>query len=288
MADPAATYSGYPHGLSDHVPHHILTSMPAQNTGEVTLHADNESHRQYYTPFQDEDHVSSHKIHQSAGLAVTAPASSSLEAVSKSNRKRSASQATLNPNIRALILPSAVEDVSSQPSNKKTKRLRPLKAPDPAWDGKRYHMNTRILRAGDLAQPYADLPDDEYYAPGISILMYKALSTDSYCGRIIASRVPEGEAPRRPKDKIEPTDTGLRCINCGTGYEQDKRSSITNIEAHFLTCVKENGNPQGFHVSHERLFALLLVLIQSQWFDAPGVIAHYSQFQPGRIKLKNE
>ncbi|KAL8721485.1 MAG: hypothetical protein Q9225_001830 [Loekoesia sp. 1 TL-2023] len=64
-------------------------------------------------------------------------------------------------------------------------------------DGTHYHMNTRTLREGGPAAPYSDLPEEEFYAPGITIERYKAFCS-TFCGVVKPSRVQEGAKPQQP------------------------------------------------------------------------------------------
>ncbi|KAL8721486.1 MAG: hypothetical protein Q9225_001831 [Loekoesia sp. 1 TL-2023] len=141
-------------------------------------------------------------------------------------------------------------DASEKPRKKRGRPPKSLKTLRLPLDNMHFHRGTRTLREDGPAAPYGDLPDDDYYAPGISIHTYKTLCT-SYCGRVIPSKLKGGEAPQLPRQKSESTETDVRCIICGAGYEGPNRRY--HVEQHFPICVKRNGNPEGYH-----------------WFDSPA------------------
>lgn len=129
------------------------------------------------------------------------------------------------------------------PGNPRNRNYPPAVSNDS--DGTHYHMNTRTLREGGPAAPYGDLPEEEFYAPGITIERYKTLCS-TFCGIVMASRVKEGAKPHQPVRSGSLVDTGkiFRCIICDASF-----NSMRHVEAHFPACVKINGNPHGFHVS---------------------------------------
>lgn len=128
---------------------------------------------------------------------------------------------------------------------------KPLQPPRSIWDNKHYHMNTRNRIPEGPAKPYGDLPDDEYYAPGMTMRMYKALCSH-YCGKVSPAkkpkRTPRGNDKRRRS--IADTDPNyMGCVLCGTGFDAPK-----NVESHWHSCVRRLGNPNGYHVSARLAF----------------------------------
>ncbi|KAL8721698.1 MAG: hypothetical protein Q9181_007652 [Wetmoreana brouardii] len=141
-----------------------------------------------------------------------------------------------------------------------------------------YHKDTRILVPGGEAGPYKDLPDDEYYAPGLSMQWYKA-KCSKYCGKVIPAKgaTSKGEPPQQPRKQRPLVGKAvMHCVICGVGYGAYKQNAW-HVESHFPTCVERNGNPKGYHVSFELSIGERTGLILSQWFDDPGVLAHYQR-----------
>ncbi|KAL9599720.1 MAG: hypothetical protein Q9179_003473 [Wetmoreana sp. 5 TL-2023] len=126
-----------------------------------------------------------------------------------------------------------------------------------------YHKDTRVVVPEGEAAPYKDLPDDEYYAPGLSMRWYKA-KCSKYCGKVISAKdaASKGEAPQQPKKQRALVGKAvMHCVICGVGYGA-YRNNAWHLESHFPTCVERNGNPKGYH-----------------WFDDPGVLAHYERMR---------
>ncbi|KAL8926390.1 MAG: hypothetical protein Q9208_002933 [Pyrenodesmia sp. 3 TL-2023] len=128
---------------------------------------------------------------------------------------------------------------------------KPLQRPTSIRDNKHYHMNTRNRVPEGPAKPYGDLPDDEYYAPGLTMRMYKALCSH-YCGKITPAKNPKrtfrGNDKRRRR--IADTDPNyMGCVLCGAGFDAPR-----NVESHWHSCVRRLGNPNGYHVSAQLTF----------------------------------
>lgn len=128
---------------------------------------------------------------------------------------------------------------------------KPLQPPSSTVDNKHYHMNTRTRVPGGPAKPYGDLPDDEYYAPGMTMRLYKTLCSQ-HCGKISPAKSPKGTLGRNDKRRRRIADTDpsyMGCVLCGAGFDAPK-----NVESHWHSCVRRLGNPNGYHVSAQAAF----------------------------------
>lgn len=110
---------------------------------------------------------------------------------------------------------------------------------------------TRTLDEGGPAAPYSDLPDWTLYAPGIDIQLYKQLCTED-CG-VVRPLPSTNHVVKLPPQEDLGIPRPFICVICGSGF-----TGPYHAADHFKTCVRENGNPKGFH-----------------WFDSESIMEYY-------------